>query len=172
VAALKLKSELFRQALDEDAASLEASTFKQLCAFMPTVRRRIAPWLEEPSFNEVRGALVELLGARTDTSATDARIAAFCSGFADPKEHRWVRDLAALGRTFSPLPALIDSLRGSDGGPPLGRAAALADSDAARGTRRNFERALALQRAQVLLGGVHGTKSHALGDFGPCRRET
>jgi len=95
VAALKLKSELFRQALDEDPASLEASTFKQLCAFMSTVRRRIGPWLEEPSFHEVRGALVELLGVRADTSATDARIAAFCGRLADPKEHRWVRDLAA-----------------------------------------------------------------------------
>ena len=95
VEALKLKSALFRQALDEDPASLEAPTFKQLCAFMATVRRRIGPWLEEPSFTGVRGALVELLAARSDTTATDARIAAFCSSFADPGEHRWVRDLAA-----------------------------------------------------------------------------
>ena len=78
VEALKLKSALFQQALAEDPASLEASTFKQLCAFMATVRRRVGPWLEEPSFNEVRGALVELLAARQDTATTDARIAAFC----------------------------------------------------------------------------------------------
>lgn len=95
VEALKLKSSLFRQALDEDPASLEPGAFKQLCAFMATVRRRIGPWLEEPSFNELRGALVELLGARSETKTTDARVEDFCSGFADAREHRWVRDLAA-----------------------------------------------------------------------------
>jgi len=95
VEALKLKSALFRQALEQDPASLEASTFKQLCAFMATVRRRIGPWLEEPSFNEVRGALVELLAARADTATTDARIAAFCTSFTDGSKERWVRDLAA-----------------------------------------------------------------------------
>jgi hypothetical protein len=95
VEALKLKSALFRQAFDDDPASLEASTFMQLCAFMSTVRRRIGPWLEEPSFNELRGALIELLGARTDTASTDARIAAFSGSFANAAEHRWVRDLAA-----------------------------------------------------------------------------
>jgi len=95
VEALKLKSSLFRQALEDDPASLESDTFKQLCAFMATVRRRIGPWLEEPSFNEVRGAIVELLGARADTGETDARIEAFCSGFADARQHRWIRDLAA-----------------------------------------------------------------------------
>jgi hypothetical protein len=95
VAALKLKSELFRQALDDDPGSLEASTFKQLCAFMATVRRRVGPWLEEPSFQELRAALVELLAARTDTSTTDARIAAFCVTLTEGDKNRWVRDLAA-----------------------------------------------------------------------------
>jgi hypothetical protein len=95
VEALKLKSALFKQALEDDPAGLEASTFKQLCAFMSTVRRRIGPWLEEPGFNEVRGALVELLAARTETHATDERIESFCESFADRTKHRWVRDLAA-----------------------------------------------------------------------------
>ena len=95
VEALKLKSALFRQALGDDPAGLEAPTFKQLCAFMSTVRRRIGPWLEEPSFNELRGALAGLLEARVDPRTTDARIAAFCGGFADAGRHRWVRDLAA-----------------------------------------------------------------------------
>jgi hypothetical protein len=95
VEALKLKSVLFKQALDEDPANLEASTFKQLCAFMSTVRRRIGPWLEEPGFHGLRDALVELLASRTDTHTTDARIEAFCGGFTNGSEHRWVRDLAA-----------------------------------------------------------------------------
>jgi hypothetical protein len=93
VEALKLKSTLFRQALEENPSGLEAPTFKQLCAFMSTVRRRIGPWLEEPGFNEVRGALAELLAARSDTGTTDARIDAFCRSFADSRKHRWVRDL-------------------------------------------------------------------------------
>ncbi len=86
VEALKLKSALFKQALEDDPAGLEASTFKQLCAFMSTVRRRIGPWLEEPGFNEVRGALVELLAARTETHATDERIESFCEQLRRPDE--------------------------------------------------------------------------------------
>lgn len=94
VEALKLKSALFQQALEDGPDGLEASTFKQLCAFMSTVRRRIGPWLEEPGFHDVRTALAALLAGRTDTATTDARIAAFCAGFAAAKEQRWVRDLA------------------------------------------------------------------------------
>jgi hypothetical protein len=95
VEALKLKSALFREALDQNPASLEAGTFKQLCAFMSTVRRRVGPWLEEPCFDQVRGALVDLLAARSDTATTDARVTAFCASFTEPAGQRWVRDLAA-----------------------------------------------------------------------------
>lgn len=94
VEALKLKSAMFAQAL-EDPRDLEADTFKQLCAFMATVRRRIGPWLEQPAYGEMRAALVDLLEARRDTAATDACIAAFTAAFADGGQHRWVRDLAA-----------------------------------------------------------------------------
>lgn len=93
--ALKLKSTLFRQALEDDPQSLEASVFKQLCAFMSTVRRRVGPWLEEPAFDEVRGALVDLLAARGDTASTDQRIATFCARLDGAGGRRWVRDLAA-----------------------------------------------------------------------------
>jgi hypothetical protein len=95
VDALKLKSTVFRQALDEDPAGLESATFKQLCAFMATVRRRIGPWLEEPSFGELRASIAALLAARQDTAGTDSRVQAFCVSFADAGQHRWIRDLAA-----------------------------------------------------------------------------
>jgi hypothetical protein len=55
----------------------------------------VGPWLEQPGFGELRAALAELLEARRDTAATDARLAAFCSAFADGAHNRWVRDLAA-----------------------------------------------------------------------------
>ncbi len=54
VEALKLKSALFQGALGESsdgARSLEPETFKGLCPFMATVRRRVAGWLERPAFD-------------------------------------------------------------------------------------------------------------------------
>ena len=56
--AVKLKSDMFQQALiDVDDGDLELETFKGLCTFMATVRRRIAPWLNTESFEVIRGAL-------------------------------------------------------------------------------------------------------------------
>ena len=48
VDAVKLKGTMFQQALD-DVENLELETFKGLCTFMATVRRRIGNWL---SFDE------------------------------------------------------------------------------------------------------------------------
>ncbi len=89
--AVKLKSQMFRQALVEnDIAELDIETFKGLCTFMATVRRRIGDWLNEDSFTIMRGHIVELF----DDSGVDDRIARFCAEFPDDKRHRWVRDLA------------------------------------------------------------------------------
>jgi len=96
VEALRLKSTLFQSALVENGGStLQLETFKGLCPFMASVRRRIAPYLAEDGFPLVRDALGELLAGAADTAATDARIAAFCARFPADKAHRWVRDLAA-----------------------------------------------------------------------------
>jgi hypothetical protein len=95
--ALKLKSAVFREALAADHAGgprLDVETFRPLCSFMPTVRRRIVPWLEEPSYTSLRGALEQLLEPTNDTSGTDARIARFCAAFPQDDRHRWTRDLA------------------------------------------------------------------------------
>lgn len=91
VDAVKLKSDMFGQALADDVENLELETFKGLCTFMSTVRRRIGPWLNEDSFAEVREALAGLLA---DDETVDARIEAFCARFPNDKKHRWVRDLA------------------------------------------------------------------------------
>jgi len=96
--ALKLKSAVFREALVADGAGprrLDVEAIRPLCAFMPTVRRRIVPWLEEPSYTALRRALEELLEPTSDTSGTDARIARFCAAFPQDDRHRWTRDLAA-----------------------------------------------------------------------------
>jgi len=92
VDAVKLKSTLFREALvDADIATLELETFKSLCTFMSTVRRRIGDWLNEAAFEDMRGHIVDLFDDAVDV---DERIGRFCSAFPRDKRHRWVRDLA------------------------------------------------------------------------------
>jgi hypothetical protein len=96
--ALKLKSAVFREALAADAPGpgrFDVESFRPLCAFMPTVRRRIVPWLEEPAYSTLRAALERLLEPTRDTSGTDQRIAQFCAVFPQDDRHRWTRDLAA-----------------------------------------------------------------------------
>jgi hypothetical protein len=94
--ALKLKSRMFQQALGQgNPADLPLDTFKSLCAFMASVRRRVGPFLEQPAYNDMVAAIVELLDGASDTSTTDQRVAAFCARFPMDKKHRWVHDLAA-----------------------------------------------------------------------------
>ena len=90
--AVKLKSTMFRQALVEnDVTELDLETFKGLCTFMATVRRRISDWLNEESFAEMREGIVGLFA---DNAHIDDRIGQFCDRFPNDKKHRWVRDLA------------------------------------------------------------------------------
>lgn len=92
VDAVKLKSAMFQQALAGDAIdNLDLETFKGLCTFMATVRRRIGNWLNEDAFTDMRAGIVDLLA---DDNNVDARITVFCTRFPEDKEHRWVRDLA------------------------------------------------------------------------------
>ena len=94
VAAVQLKSRMFREALG-DTRNLELSTVKALCAYVATARRRVGPYLEPSRFERLRDAIVRLLEGREDTSTTDRRLAEFCASFPHDREHRWVRDLAA-----------------------------------------------------------------------------
>ena len=91
VDAVKLKSTMFQQAINEDIGNLTLESFKGLCTFMATVRRRIGSWLDERSFATIHEALGGLFD---DGEPVDARIDAFCTQFPDDKQHRWVRDLA------------------------------------------------------------------------------
>ena len=77
VDAVKLKSAMFQQALD-DIDDLELETFKGLCTFMATVRRRIGNWLSEDAFADVRDGIRGLFG---DDDNVDARITAFCERY-------------------------------------------------------------------------------------------
>jgi hypothetical protein len=92
VEAVKLKSTMFQQALADDAIDdLDLETFKGLCTFMSTVRRRVGNWLNEDAFADLHEGIKALLG---DDNNVDARIDAFCDRFPRDKAHRWVRDLA------------------------------------------------------------------------------
>jgi hypothetical protein len=94
--ALKLKSRMFQQALGQGhPADLPLDTFKGLCAFMASVRRRVGPYLEQPSYDELLAAIVDLLDGVRDTASTNARLDAFCARFPRDSKHRWVRDLGA-----------------------------------------------------------------------------
>ncbi len=91
--AVKLKSAMFRQALVENPVEeLDLETFKGLCTFMATVRRRVGEWLNEDAFAEMRDGIVELF---EDAEHIDNRIGRFCDRFPQDKKHRWVRDLAS-----------------------------------------------------------------------------
>ena len=96
IAALGLKSRMFREALlDQPADAIDRDTLAALTAFMATVRRRIAPALENEGLERLRGALRLLLDGLEDTRTTDARLRAFVAQFPEDREHRWVRDFAA-----------------------------------------------------------------------------
>lgn len=92
VDAVKLKSKVFQQGLAGiESGDLDVDTFKGLCTFMATVRRRVGPWLEEDAFARLRDALTELFAEASDV---DSRVTVFCSRFPADRAHRWVRDLA------------------------------------------------------------------------------
>jgi hypothetical protein len=96
VRALDLKARLFRDALGGGkVATIEHATFKNLCAFIAPVRRRIGVMLDADGFIAIREALIALLDGAHDTETADARVQAFQRRFPTDKKHRWVRDLAA-----------------------------------------------------------------------------
>lgn len=93
--ALKLKNRMIRQALTQGhPADLPLDTFRSLCAFMSSVRRRVGPYLEQPKWGEMVGAIADLADEKAERSV-DERVAAFCGYFPRDRKHRWVKDLAA-----------------------------------------------------------------------------
>jgi len=94
--ALQLKSRMIRQALTQGhPEDMPLDTFKSLCAFMSSVRRRVGPYLEQPKWDTMRAALAGLMASERSERSVDERLAAFCAHFPQDKKHRWVRDLAA-----------------------------------------------------------------------------
>ena len=79
IAALKLRHSMFRQALEPlvasgEPADLPLETFKSLCAFIASVRRRVAPWLEQPHWDQMAQAIAGLLLDLKDTTTTGERL--------------------------------------------------------------------------------------------------
>ena len=96
VEALAQKTAIFRDALGEGrAARADLAQLRRLCACMATVRRRASRYLEPDAFPALHARIVALLDGAERTDDADARIGAFCAGFPDDREHRFVRDLAA-----------------------------------------------------------------------------
>lgn len=88
VEALKLKSAMFRDAVDE----LNLKSFRVMCAHMSTVRRRIGQYAQPHWFGEMKKRIAALLDQDPDA---DERMKRFRAAFPDDREHRWVRDMAA-----------------------------------------------------------------------------
>ncbi len=96
VDALKLKSALFVETLGNGRVrDLQVGEFRAVCSWMATVRRRIGPHVEPQAFDTMRERLATLLHGAERTATADERVAEFCAGFPDDRNHRWVRDLAA-----------------------------------------------------------------------------
>lgn len=94
--ALKLKSRMIQQAFSQGhPADMPLESFKSVCAFMSSVRRRVGPYLEQPAWSDMLEALAELLDREREALPVDERLAAFCARFPQDSKHRWVRDLAA-----------------------------------------------------------------------------
>ncbi|MEE2525750.1 hypothetical protein V0U79_05175 [Hyphobacterium sp. HN65] len=96
VMALQLRHGVFSDILiEKNEGPLSPESLAALTMFMPTVRRRIAPYLSAEKFGALRDAITGLLETKHEYDKVDERMAAFCSHFPQDKTHRWVRDLAA-----------------------------------------------------------------------------
>lgn len=96
VEALRLKSEAFKKIFAEAGPEgPDAGEFAVLAGLMPTVRRRIGPWLEGDKFDEMRCAVMMLINGEHHELTVDERMAEFIVTFPIDKRHRWVKDLAA-----------------------------------------------------------------------------
>ena len=96
VLALKLRRGVFVDMLvEQEDGPLTPDHLAALAMFMPTVRRRIGPYLEGTNFELLRNGISVLLAEKHDVATADARILRFCDLFPNDKAHRWVRDLAA-----------------------------------------------------------------------------
>ena len=96
VGALALKASLFEEMFGKGrVGELTEAEFLDLAAFVTPARRRIGAWLAHYGFESLHPRLVKLLAGWSDVGTADKRMAAFCAGFPEDREHRWVRDLGA-----------------------------------------------------------------------------
>ncbi len=95
-AVLAGKQALFAETLGGGAhTSLNLDKFTQLCAFMPTCRRRLSGPLRKHGFAHFHGAISDLVDSAAQGSDADAHMARFSARFPADKTYRWVRDMAA-----------------------------------------------------------------------------
>lgn len=96
VNAVSLKANLFQDALSEEKAkTLELEALMGLCTFMPSVRRRIAPYLDSKGLEIIRNGLAILLDNAMDTTDVDDRVNEFMRLFPKDRQHNFIRDFAS-----------------------------------------------------------------------------
>lgn len=101
-AELSLKVQLFEKTLaPERLAELDLRDILILANFMPTVRRRIGPWLDAHGTEPFREALITLLSPKGGD--LPVRWRGFLGRFPEGREHRWLRDFAAEALHFSAI---------------------------------------------------------------------
>ncbi len=92
VDAMKLKSKIFRDNFGPGKAfELSADDFTRIASLMPTVRRRVGPYVEDETYPKLQKAIDGLFS----DEETDVKLAGLCAAFPEDKHHRWVRDLGA-----------------------------------------------------------------------------
>lgn len=88
------KSLLFQRIFSDDADMMTDTEFFDVCAFMPTVRRRIRLLLQARGFEFLRDTIKTLLNGITLENA-DSRIQTLKAELALDAKDRWIQDLAA-----------------------------------------------------------------------------
>lgn len=97
---LAVKVQVFEKTLAPDRLSaLDLRDIVILANFMPTVRRRIGPWLDTHGIEPFRSALIALLTPSREELLVKWR--AFLDRFPEGRAHRWLRDFAAEALHFS-----------------------------------------------------------------------
>ena len=94
VQALEGKSVLFQRTFANSGKDLQLKEFLDVCAFIPTVRRRLKLALEKEGFDYIKISVQQLLENATLQNA-DEKINRFVHRFPLDNSYRWTCDLAA-----------------------------------------------------------------------------
>ena len=107
VDALKLKAAAFGDALAGGATGLKPAVFAELCALMPSVRRRIGPYLDRKGFATLQAAI----GALLEGGRGVVRAAGAPAGGHAARHHRDGGDPLDPEQAEQPFPPMLPAIR-------------------------------------------------------------